>query len=175
MLKPVTAAVIFLGGLALTGAVACQKAISNKVPAPITDSVSAMVNDSAISFNAEVTVDTSSIPGVIYIVAHSDLANFTPLLEITIPVATPIKDTIYSDPLNSGNPGLLGYTAWNGVTDNQFYSVSDTVSVSSVSKSSIAGTFQGTCQYTYFPNDSTPTVVETLTITNGRFNVGLGQ
>jgi hypothetical protein len=70
---------------------------------------------------------------------------------------------------------LLGYTVWDGVAFDQYYSVSDTVTVSSVSKSSIAGSFQGTCQYTYFPNDSTATVVETLTITNGRFNVGLGQ
>jgi hypothetical protein len=174
VLKPITVTVIFLGSLILMVPVACQKAVS-PVPVPITDSVSAMVNDSSISFNAEVTVDSSSTPGTIYIIAHSDLANFTPLLEITIISGSPLKTGVYSDTPGNGGQGLLGYTAWNGFTDYQYYDSTDMVTINSVSKTSIAGTFQGTCQY--IPNSQTDSsaVTETVTITNGRFNVGLGR
>lgn len=147
--------------------IACKKTGNSTItPAPVY-SVTADINGASTSFSAKITVDTSSTPGTIYIVAHSDTLNFTPLLEITLTGTSAITAGAYPDTVSNGRQGLLGYTGWNSNdTAYQYTSTTDTVTVTSVSKMTLAGTFQGTCQYFL---DST------VTITNGKFTVGLGQ
>jgi len=72
--------------------------------------VSALINDTLTTFNAIITVDTLSTPGTVYIVAHSDSTNLTPLLEITLS-NTPLKPGVYPFADSAGGPlGLLAYT-----------------------------------------------------------------
>ena len=69
-------------------------ACSKKNTAPTTPtpafSVTAAINGVPTTFNAIITVDSSSTPGTVYIVAHADSANLTPLLEITLTGKTPV-------------------------------------------------------------------------------------
>jgi hypothetical protein len=147
--------------------IACKKS-TNTAPAPNLYGVTANINGVNTSFTAEITVDTSSTPGTVYIVAHSDTTNFTPLLEITLTGNRPLTAGVYPDTLTAGGlQGLVGYTAWSGATDEQYNPVTDTVTVTSVSKTALAGTFQGTCLYM---GDTT-----FVSITNGKFNVPLAQ
>jgi hypothetical protein len=148
---------------------ACNKNSSTPTPA---FNLSASINGTPTTFNAIITVDTLSIPRTVYIVAHSDSANLTPLLEITLS-NTPLKPGIYPFTNNSdssgnsggaGGPiGLLGYTNWLNGGAVQYPSVNDTITVTTVNKTWFSGTFQGTCAY------SADSVVS---ITNGRFTVG---
>jgi hypothetical protein len=143
---------------------ACHKSTSN-TPTPAF-TVSASINDTPTTFNAIITVDTISTPGTVYIVAHSDSANLTPLIEITLS-NTPLKPGSYPVTDTTGGPiGLLGYTLWSGGTAVQYPAVSDTVTLTTVTKTWFSGTFQGTCEY------STDSVVS---ITNGQFTVGYSQ
>jgi hypothetical protein len=136
-------------------------------------SVSASINGVPTTFNAIITVDSVSTPGTVYIVAHSDSANLTPLVEITLTSNTALKPGIY--PYNqltdsTGNiQGLIGYTNWSSDTDNQYFSLTDTVTLTTVNKTWLSGTFQGSCQAGY---DSVATY---NTITNGQFTVGWNQ
>ena len=135
--------------------------------------VSASINGVPTTFNAIITVDSVSTPGTVYIVAHSDSANLTPLVEITLTSNTALKPGIY--PYNqltdsTGNiQGLIGYTNWSSDTDNQYFSLTDTVTLTTVNKTWLSGTFQGSCQAGY---DSVATY---NTITNGQFTVGWNQ
>ena len=144
-------------------------ACSKKNTAPTTPtpafSVTAAINGVPTTFNAIITVDSSSTPGTVYIVAHADSANLTPLLEITLTGKTPLKTGNYpiSDS-TGGNQSAIGYTAWAGDQDNQYNSISDTVILTTVNKTWLAGTFQGTCQFTL---DSV------VSVTNGQFTVPL--
>jgi hypothetical protein len=160
---------------------ACNKSTS-PTPTPAFN-VSASINGTPTTFNAIITVDSLSIPGTVYIVAHSDSANLTPLLEITLN-NTPLKPGTYpysnnsSGPDSSGgsggsggpsgaygaaNTGLLGYTNWLLGGAVQYPAISDTVTLTNVNPSWFSGTFQGTCAY------SADSVVS---ITNGQFTVG---
>lgn len=162
MKKLISVAIVLLPAL-----ISCKKN-SNTPVTPVLYGVTANVNGVNTSFSAEITVDTTSTPGTVYIVAHSDTINFTPLLEITITGNRPLTAGTYPDTLTAnGFQGLIGYTAWNGATDEQYTPVTDTVTVTSVSKTVLSGTFQGTCQYAA---DTT-----FVTITNGRFSVPLSQ
>lgn len=132
-------------------------------PAP-PDNVSATINGVPTTFNAIITVDSLSTPGTVYIVAHSDSANLTPLLEITLS-NTPLIPGIY--PFTGGAPGaantgLLGYTNWLNGSAVQYPAVSDTVTLGIVERNWFSGTFQGACEY------SADSVVF---ITNGQFSV----
>jgi hypothetical protein len=142
---------------------ACNKNTSSG-PTPAFN-VSASINGTPTTFNAIITVDSLSIPGNVYIVAHSDSANLTPLLEITIG-STPLKTGIYPIADSTTGPrSLLGYTAWSDSAGTfvQYPSVSDTVTITTVSQNWFSGTFQGTCEY------SADSVVF---VTNGKFTVG---
>jgi len=136
-------------------------------------SVSASINGVPTTFNAIITVDSVSTPGTLYIVAHSDSANLTPMVEITLTSNTALKPGIY--PYNqltdsTGNvQGLIGYTNWSSDTDDQYFSLTDTVTLTTVNKTWLSGTFQGSCQAGY---DSVATY---NTITNGQFTVGWNQ
>lgn len=151
----------------------CKKtAIYNGPVTPYKSTVTAMINDTSVSFNASITVDTSSTPGTIYIVAHSDTANFTPLLEITIvsggASVNAVKPGTYTD-TSSLTQGILGYTTWSGASDEQFANDGDTVSVQSISNTGVMGSFQGTCE---FIADTIPVLTK---VSNGKFNVGFMQ
>lgn len=149
----------------LAALTACKKSNNTGPSVPGTLSVTASINGRDTSFSSIITVDTSSTPGTIYIVAHSDSSNLTPLLEITLYDSTTFKTGIYTSSLTNGRLGLLGYTGWTGDTAEQFFSSSDTVDITTINKIALAGTFQGTCQYA----DST------ITITNGMFAVRFGH
>jgi len=141
---------------------ACNKSSSPTQPA---FNVSASINGIPTNFNAIITVDSLNTPGTVYIVAHSDSANLTPLFEITLS-STPLKAGTY--PIadsNSGPQGLLGYTVWSDSVGTyvQYTAVSDTVTLTTVTKTWFSGTFQGTCEY------SADSVVS---VTNGQFTVG---
>jgi hypothetical protein len=142
---------------------ACHK--SSTLPTPAF-TVSATINGTPTTFNAIITVDSLSIPGSVYIVAHSDSANLTPLLEITLG-NTPLKPGAYLLADSAGGTlSLLGYTLWNGGTAVQYPAVSDTVTLTTVTKTWFSGTFSGTCEY------SADSVVS---VTNGQFTVGYQQ
>lgn len=147
--------------------IACAK--KNTAPTPPTPafSVTAAINGVPTSFNAIITVDSSSTPGTVYIVAHADSANLTPLLEITLTGKTPLTAGNYpiSDTAG-GNQSAIGYTSWFGDQDNQYNSISDTVILTTINKTWLAGTFQGTCQFSL---DSV------VSVTNGQFTVGWNE
>jgi hypothetical protein len=141
---------------------ACNKSSSPTQPA---SNVSASINGIPTTFNAIITVDSLNTPGTVYIVAHSDSANLTPLFEITLR-STPLKAGTY--PIadsNSGPQSLLGYTVWSDSVGTyvQYTAVSDTVTLTTVTKTGFSGTFQGTCEY---GADSV------VSVTNGQFTVG---
>jgi hypothetical protein len=142
--------------------IACTKTIhTTRVPA---FSVTAAINGVPTSFSAIINVDTTSTPGTLYIVAHSDSANLTPLLEITLSDSTKLTPGVYTPaPGTHGSQGLVGYTGWVGDLANQYNAVSDTVTLTTVNKTWLSGTFQGTCTYSA---DST------VSVTNGQFTVG---
>jgi hypothetical protein len=141
---------------------ACNKTTSSTTPA---FNVSASINGTPTTFNAIITVDSLSTPGTVYIVAHSDSANLTPLLEIALS-NTPLKPGVYpiADSTN-GPQSLLGYTAWSDSigTFVQYPGVSDTVTLTTVTKTWFSGTFQGTCEYS---------IDSIVSVTNGQFTVG---
>lgn len=151
--------------------IACAKSHPATPTPPF--SVSASINGVQTTFNAIITVDSVSTPGTVYIVAHADSNNLTPLLEVTLTSNTALKPGIY--PYNqltdstSNVQGLIGYTNWSSDTDNQYFSLTDTVTLTTVNKTWLSGTFQGTCQTGY---DSVATY---STITNGQFIVGWNQ
>lgn len=141
----------------------CNKSNS---PATPPSTVSANINGTPTMFNAIITVDSLSTPGTVYIVAHTDSANLTPLLEITLS-NTPLKTMTYPYTDSTGGPlGLLGYTLWKGGTAVQYPDVTDTVILTAANRNWISGTFQGTCAY------SPDSVVS---ITNGQFTVSYPQ
>ena len=143
---------------------ACHKSTA-PTPTPAF-TVSASINDTPTTFNATITVDTLSTPGTVYIVAHSDSANLTPLLEITLS-STPLKPGVYPLADSAGGPlSLLGYTNWLNGGAVQYPAVSDTVTLTTVTKTWFSGTFSGTCEY------SADSIVS---ITNGQFTVGYPQ
>jgi len=142
---------------------ACNKS-SSPAPAPAFN-VSASINGTPTTFNAIITVDSLSTPGKVYIVAHSDSANLTPLFEITLG-STPLKAGTY--PIadsNTGPQSLLGYTVWSDSVGTyvQYTAISDTVTLTTVTNTWFSGTFQGTCEY------SADSIVS---VTNGQFTVG---
>ena len=142
---------------------ACSKTPPSAAPPA---NVSANINGVPTTFNAVITVDTLSTPGTVYIVAHSDSANLTPLLEITLSY-TPLKAMTYPFTDSVGAPlGLLGYTLWKGGTAVQYPDMTDTVTLIAANRDWISGTFQGTCAY------SPESVVS---ITNGQFTVSYPQ
>lgn len=151
--------------------IACAKS-HPATPTP-SFSVSATINGVPSTFNAIITVDSISTPGTVYIIAHSDSANLTPLLEVTLTSNTALKPGIYSynqlSDSTSNTQGLIGYTNWNSDTDNQYFSLTDTVTLTTVNKTWLSGTFQGYCQTGY---DS---VAIYTTVTNGQFTVGWNQ
>ena len=136
-------------------------------------SVSASINGVPTTFNAIITVDSISTPGTVYIIAHADSRNLTPLIQVTLTSNTALKPGIYSynqlSDSSSNIQGLIGYTNWNGNTDNQYFSLSDSVTLTTVNKTWLSGTFSGSCQAGY---DS---VAVYNTITNGQFTVGWNQ
>ena len=155
--------------LALTSAAlilvlaACNKSSSPAVP-PST--VSATINGTPTTFNAIITVDSISTPGTVYIVAHSDSSNLTPLLELTLS-HTPLKTTTYPFADTTGGPvGLIGYTLWKGGTAVQYPDVTDTVVLTTANRYWLSGTFQGTCEYS---------VDSVVYVTNGQFTVSFPQ
>ncbi len=142
---------------------ACHKSTTPPTPA---FTVSASINGTPTTFNAIITVDSLSIPGTVYIVAHSDSANLTPLLEITLG-NTPLKPGVYPFADSAGGAlSLLGYTLWSGGTALQYPAVSDTVTLTTVTPTWFSGTFSGTCEY------SADSVVS---VTNGQFTLGYQQ
>jgi hypothetical protein len=143
---------------------ACHKSTST-TPTP-SFSISATINDTPTTFNAIITVDTLSTPGTVYIVAHSDSANLTPLLEITLG-NTPLKPGAYPFTDSAGGPiGFLAYTNWLNGGAVQYPAVSDTITLTTVTRTWFSGTFSGTCEY------SADSVVS---VTNGQFTVGYPQ
>lgn len=158
-LFPVTLAQLSL--VAWIGMIACTKTI-HTTPTPAF-SVTASINGVPTNFSSIIAVDTTSTPGTTYIVAHSDSANLTPLLEITLSDSTKLVPGTYTTASANGGQGLLGYTGWIGDQDNQYNATSDTVTLTTVNKTWLSGTFQGTCAYTL---DST------VSVTNGQFTVG---
>jgi hypothetical protein len=147
---------------------ACHK--SNPTPTPAFN-VSADINNIPTTFNAIISVDTLSTSGTVYIVAHSDSANLTPLLEITLS-NTPLKPGTYPNTDTASGPnssiGVLGYTLWSDSISNfvQYFAINDTVTLTKVTRTWFSGTFQGTCEY------SPDSIVS---ITNGQFTVGYPQ
>jgi hypothetical protein len=148
--------------------IACHKTTPS-TPTPAF-SVTAAINGTPTSFNAIINVDSTSTPGTVYIVAHADSANLTPLLEITLvsnrSSASLKPGTYYFSDTTGGSSALMGYTNWQNDTAIQYFAVSDTVTLSTVNKTFLSGTFQGTCQY------SADTVVS---VTNGKFAVGWNE
>jgi hypothetical protein len=157
-----SAVIAHISLIAWIGLIACTKTI-HTTPTPAF-SVTAAINGVPTSFNAIITVDTSTTSGTLYIVAHSDSANLTPLLEITLSDSTKLTPGVYTPvPGAHGSQGLVGYTGWFGNLANQYNASSDTVTLTTVNKTWLSGTFQGTCAYTA---DST------VSVTNGQFTVG---
>jgi hypothetical protein len=145
---------------------ACNKT-SSPSPTPAS-SVSASINGTPTTFNAIITVDSLSTPGTVYIVAHSDSSNLTPLLEITLS-STPLKSGAYPLADSTGGPqSLLGYTVWSDSVGTyfQYPAISDTVTLTTVTKTGFSGTFQGTCEYS---------IDSVVSVTNGQFTVGYPQ
>ncbi|HEV3324022.1 MAG TPA: hypothetical protein VG052_00405, partial [Puia sp.] len=122
------------------------------------------------SFNAIINVDSTSTPGTVYIVAHADSANLTPLLEITLisnsSSAALKPGTYFFSDTTGGKSALVGFTNWQNDTAIQYFAISDTVTLSTVNKTRLSGTFQGTCQYTA---DSV------VSVSNGQFTVGWNE
>jgi hypothetical protein len=151
--------------------IACHKSRPATPTPPF--SVSATINGVPSTFNAIITVDSVSTPGTVYIIAHSDSANLTPLFEVTLTSNTALKPGIYTynqlADSTTNIQGLIGYTNWSSDTDNQYFSLSDTVTLITVNKTWLSGTFQGFCQSGY---DSVATYI---TVTNGQFTVGWNQ
>jgi len=147
---------------------ACHKTTpSTPIPAY---SVTAAINGAPTSFNAIINVDSTSTPGTVYIVAHADSANLTPLLEITLLSSTSSAalkpGTYFFSDTTGSNSALVGFTNWQNDTAIQYFAVSDTVILTAVNKTNLSGTFQGTCQYTA---DSV------VSVTNGQFIVGWNE
>jgi hypothetical protein len=129
--------------------------------------VSASVNGTPTTFNAIITVDSASTPGTVYIIAHADSANLTPLLEITFSRTGAIKTGTYPFTDTASGPlSQLGYTVWRGGTAVEYPAVSDTVILNTVNNTWLSGTFEGTCEY------SADSVVS---VTNGKFTVGWNE
>jgi hypothetical protein len=145
--------------------IACTKTL-HTTPTPAF-SVTANINGVPTSFSPIISVDTTTTPGTLYIVAHSDSANLTPLLEITLSDSTKLTPGVYTPlPGAHGGQGLVAYTGWVGNLVNQYNASSDTVTITTISKGWLSGTFQGTCAYSA---DST------VSVTNGQFTVGWAE
>jgi hypothetical protein len=149
--------------------VACHKTTPS-TPTPPAYSVTAAINGTPTSFNAIINVDSTSTPGTVYIVAHADSANLTPLLEITLISSTSSAalkaGTYFFSDTTGSNSALVGFTSWQNDIDIQYFAISDTVTLSTVNKTWLSGTFQGTCQYSA---DST------ISVSNGQFTVGWNE
>lgn len=145
--------------------VACNK--SNR-PAPTPAyTVSASINGTPTTFNAIINIDSASTPGTLYIVAHSDSGNLTPLLEIAISRTGALKPGAYPFADSANGPlGQVGYTTWLNGGAVQYPAISDTVTVTTVNPTWISGTFQGTCAYS---------IDSVVSITNGQFTVGWNE
>jgi hypothetical protein len=148
--------------------VACHKTTSS-TPTPAY-TVTAAINGVPTSFNAIINVDSTSTPGTVYIVAHADSANLTPLLEVTLTSSSSSAalkaGTYYFADTTGGNSAVVGFTTWQNDTAIQYFGISDTVALNTVNKIWLSGTFQGTCQYTA---DST------VSVSNGQFTVGWNE
>jgi hypothetical protein len=151
----------------LVACMVCSCSKSDKTPPAPPFGVSADLNGAPVSFNAIITVDSVTSPGTVYIVAHNDSANLTPLFELTLTGRRPLKPGTYISPDSSGGTySGMGYTAWLGGSAIQYPSVSDTVTLATVNNTWLSGTFQGTCEYSA---DSV------ISVTNGKFAVGWNQ
>ena len=136
---------------------ACTKTSSNNTPHY---SVSASINGTPTTFDAVITVDSTSTPG-------ADSANLTPLLEITLSRTGAFKPGTYPFTDSANGPlSQLGYTLWRGGAAVEYPAVSDTVILSAVNHTWLSGTFQGTCE---FSADSV------VSVTNGHFTVGWNE
>jgi hypothetical protein len=148
--------------------ISCNKTTSS-TPAPAY-TVTAAINGAPTSFSAIINVDSTSTPGTVYIVAHADSANLTPLLEITLissSSSAAIKPgTFFFADSTGGNSAVVGFTNWQNDTAIQYFGISDTVALNTVNKTGLSGTFQGTCQYSA---DST------VSVSNGKFTVGWNE
>jgi hypothetical protein len=143
---------------------ACTKTSTNNTPHY---TVSAAINGTPTTFNAVISVDSASTPGTIYIIAHADSANLTPLLEITLSRTGTFKPGTYPFTDSANGPlSQLGYTLWRGGTAVEYPAISDTVFLTTVNNTWLSGTFQGTCE---FSADSI------VTVTNGKFTVGWNE
>jgi hypothetical protein len=151
--------------------IACHKS-HPAAPAP-PYRISATINGVPTTFAAIVTLDSVTTPGTVYIIAHADSANLTPLFELILTSNKALAPGIYPysqlEDTTAVIQGLIGYTYWSNDSDNQYFSLSDTVTLTTVNKTWIAGTFQGTCQAGY---DSVATYI---TVTNGQFAAGWNQ
>jgi hypothetical protein len=144
---------------------ACSK--TNHTPSTPVYTVSAAINGTPTTFNAIITVDSTSTPGTVYIVAHSDSNNLTPLLEITLSHTGTLKTGTYPFADSANGPlGLLGYTNWLFGGAIQYPAVSDTITLTTVNSTWLSGTFQGTCEYS---------IDSVVSISNGQFTVGWNE
>lgn len=145
--------------------VACNK--SNHLAPTPNYTVSASINGTPTTFNAIINVDSTSTPGTLYIVAHSDSDNLTPLLEISISRTGALKPGTYPFADSANGPlGQVGYTVWLYGGAVQYPAISDTVTLTTVNPTSISGTFQGTCEYS---------IDSVVSVTNGQFTVGWNE
>jgi hypothetical protein len=153
---------------------ACKKSNSSK---PATVGISCDINGQAETFNGSVNVDTTG--GQVAVLASQDSLNAWPALEFVIAPAGPLTVGIYPAQ-NLVNPNqsssVFSYVApatTQFESTDQFVSADDTITVTSVTSTTVSGTFHGTALFQYYNPILENSVDSTVTITNGKFTINL--
>jgi hypothetical protein len=165
---------LLLAAFALTLIFAACKKSNSSNPAPV--GISCDINGKATTFNGSISVDTTG--GTVAVIASEDSTIEFPALEFVIGPVGPLTTGIYPAenlaPLQSYS--VLSYVApptTQFANTDAFVSADDTIDVTSVTSTTISGTFHGTALFQYFDPISTNTVDSTITITNGVFTIKL--
>ncbi len=152
---------------------ACSKSNSKTQTQTSPPGISGKINGKYTTFNGSISVDTSS--GEISITASADSTPFTSsILEIVLDATAPFKPGLYPysyDP-NAVYESGLGIATTINYSQVLFGSNDDSVTVTAVTDSSVAGTFHGTVNGRVLDQNS-PTFYRdtTAVITEGKFNV----
>ena len=156
---------ILVSALLLGAFIACKK--SNSTTAPQPNGISADVNGKSVTFNFNITADTTG--GSISIEGYKDTTSSPDGLWILInggPVKAGVTYTNYTT-INASATYWMNHLG----TPSPFVSYNSTVTVTAISSTNIEGTFQGTGTH-FSQNSLGNTIVDsTIQVTNGKFNI----
>jgi hypothetical protein len=151
--------------------ISCKKSSSTPVPVPTPDGISAMIDGANVTFNTSVTASITESGGIhnLAVVGFKAEEGNSDLISIEVNGDKAAGIGTYDWPL-TGSSTLMPVLSYNEHTGGNVY-VDDaagvhpvTVSITSLSATSVSGTFSGTIVLTTGSSSTTQKV-----ITNGKF------